>query len=261
MAGIYPWSYTSYRAYPDVQGLYWFNPYVQIGKLYFTGTDGRNYVCSAAVVTTVNASVTWTAGHCVYTPPALGNAGFHTNFLFVPGLWTNIVPYGNWTGRQAWTLAGWQNGLFEYDHGAIYMNRGGPAPGTYLVGQLGSFGFAANLSRQQHFHDTGYPAAAPFDGLHQHVCAAPWAANDLPSSDPANPPTIGIGCDMTGGSSGGPWIVNLAGGWMPSPSYYNLLNGNNSYKYGGVPDKMYGPYFSQGAINLYNAVNALPTPP
>jgi hypothetical protein len=51
-----------------------------------------------------------------------------------------------------------------------------------------------------------------------------------------------IDCDMTGGSSGGGWIV---GGNVHSV---------NSYKYTFDPNSMYGPYHGQGAADLYNAV-------
>ena len=37
--------------------------------------------------------------------------------------------------------------------------------------------------------------------------------------------TIGVGCDMTGGSSGGPWILGLGRG--------NYINGLISYGYDG----------------------------
>jgi hypothetical protein len=64
---------------------------------------------------------------------------------------------------------------------------------------------------------------------------------------PVDPETIGIGCDMTGGSSGGPWIVD----WGTN----NYLNSNVSYGYIGVPDQFYGPYFGDAAQALYDAAS------
>jgi hypothetical protein len=46
---------------------------------------------------------------------------------------------------------------------------------------------------------------------------------------------------MTGGSSGGGWIIQN-----------QYLNGVNSYGYNGQPNRMYGPYFSSQAMALYN---------
>jgi hypothetical protein len=56
---------------------------------------------------------------------------------------------------------------------------------------------------------------------------------------------MGIGCDMTGGSSGG--------GWVTDPSAAGYLNGLNSYKYSNQPNVMYGPYFGDTIKALYEA--------
>ena len=60
----------------------------------------------------------------------------------------------------------------------------------------------------------------------------------------ASPPTIAIGCDMTGGSSGGGWIVNMKDG-------LGTLVSVNSYGYFSQPDAMYGPYQGNAAEKLY----------
>ena len=52
---------------------------------------------------------------------------------------------------------------------------------------------------------------------------------------------IGVGCDMTGGSSGGPWIIKLRRG--------NLLNGITTYGYSAQPGALYGPYFRDNTAN------------
>jgi hypothetical protein len=131
---------------------------------------------------------------------------------------------------------------------------------------VGMLGFMANAAREQHWHLHGYPAGrhAPpsvdpqFTGFHHEICASTWAVNDQPTGTPGtDPPTIGLGCDQTGGTSGGPWIVDLnslavssSGG---APVALNLLNGNNSYRYSGGPpntQRLYGPYFGVGAMVL-----------
>lgn len=241
--GTHPFVYTSYQLHPDVTKLYKLPPFRSVGKLFFTKLVGGNFVCSASVVNAPNRDLVWTAGHCVNDP----GVGFHTNFLFVPARHHGNNPFQTWTPRNAWTLVGWsQNGLLEYDMGALVMNPGGPGGGND-VQALGGLNFIANVNRRQHFHAIGYPAAPPFDGEHHHRCASSWAADDQPSGNPANPMTIGIGCDMTGGSSGGPWVVNYGTD--------NFINSNVSYGYAGVPDEYYGPYFGTGAQNLYNAAS------
>jgi hypothetical protein len=263
MAGDFPFSFTRYRLFPNTDTMYRTYPYRTVGKLFFNIGTSR-FVCSASVVTAANFSVVWTAGHCVFSP----GFGFHSNFLFVPaqrkiGTVPNS-PFGEWTAFTATTLAGWTNGLLEYDHGALVMNRGGLLNST--VGEtVGMLGFMADAPRNQHWHLFGYPQApqAPpsidpqFDGFHQEICASTWAADDQPTGGPADPMTIGVGCDSTGGTSGGPWIVDFnstptttSGG---TPVVLNLLNGNNSYRYGGgAPNslRLFGPYFTTGAIAL-----------
>lgn len=259
--GTFPFSFTRYRLFPDINLVYTTFPYSTIGKLFFTIPGRGNYVCSASSVNSNNRSVVWTAGHCVFTR----GVGWHTNFVFVPARRSFANPFGLWTARQAWTLVGWTNGFFEYDMGALVMNRGGTA-NLHIGNAVGWLGFLANAARQQHWHLHGYPAAPrnlpttppgpQFDGEHHELCAATWSTNDMGWNGPQ---TIGVGCDKTGGTSGGPWTVdfNSVGGFT------NMLNGNNSYRYGGGPPnslRLYGPYFTTGAINLRNAAQAVFVP-
>jgi hypothetical protein len=60
-----------------------------------------------------------------------------------------------------------------------------------------------NAARNQGYSSHGYPAAPPFNGQRLWRCDSPLAYDD----NAANPPTMGIDCDMTGGSSGGGWIA------------------------------------------------------
>jgi V8-like Glu-specific endopeptidase len=256
LEGTYPFSFTRYRVFPDLRQVYKFFPYKVVGKVFFTIPGLGDYMCSGCVVNTTNRSAVWTAGHCVYSPD-VGEGVWHENFIFVPARYNGVDLFGTWTANSLVTLDGWKNGLLEYDQGGAYMNRGGPGAGNHLVGKLGGLGFLANAPREQHWHLDGYPAEVPFDGDHQILCASSWATDDQPTGTPGvDPPTIGIGCDMTGGSSGGPWIVDFSG----IPGVGNLLNGNVSYGYIGVPNELYGPYFSDGAINLYNWLASHPTP-
>src|SRR5207253_1428540 len=107
--GVAPFSYSRYRVFPDQTSMYKLSPYRAIGKLFFSIAGQGDFSCSAAVVSSSNKSVVWTAGHCVYT----AGVGFHSNFSFVPGRRARSSPFGAWTAKQVFTLAGWQNGLFE----------------------------------------------------------------------------------------------------------------------------------------------------
>jgi hypothetical protein len=263
LAGVFPFSYTRYRLFPDLTVTYQTYPYRTVGKLFFT-IGGSAFICSASSVVSQNFSVIWTAGHCVFTP----GFGFHGNFLFVPARRVGANPFGTWTAQTVFTLVGWTAGLFEYDQGAIVANRGGTT-NERIGDRVGSLNFLANAPRMQHWHLFGMPAPdsrfppvnPPFDAEHQEICAAAWATDDLPTGGPADPPTIGVGCDQTGGASGGPWIVDFSGLPTSGEKAFNFLNGNNSYKY-GAPDhlQLYSPYFTAGAINLHTAASNVQVP-
>lgn len=261
--GGFPFSYTRYRLFPDTLTMYKTLPYRTVGKLFFTIPGMGDFVCSGSVVNSDNRAVVWTAGHCVYSP----GIGYHINFLFQPALRAATKPYGSWTVKEPWTLTGWMAGLPEYDHGALVMNL---YKGKKIGNVVGWLGFVANAARGQHWHILGYPQGArdlaqtppgpQFDGKHIEICATAFATTDLPSGNPDLPATNGVGCDQTGGTSGGPWVVDFSGVGGAT----NFLNGNNSYRYNSPnpPEnlKLYSPYFGDGAVNLRNAAQAVPVP-
>jgi hypothetical protein len=197
------------------------------GKVFFTD-DGLNYVCSGTAALSGNKSVVWTAGHCVHD----GASNFHTNWSFVPAYADGSRPYGTWTARALLTTNGWASGGdFSYDNGAAVVSPNGSA----LTDVVGGRNIAFNTARNQQYASHGYPAGAPFNGQRLWVCNSPLIYDDTS----ANPPTMGIDCDMTGGSSGGGWI---AGGGVASV---------NSYGYSTLPNVMFGPYQGSVAQSLY----------
>lgn len=232
----YPYPFTRYEVFTNYNA--W--PYSANGKVFFHNTrDNRNYVCSGTAVNSENKRVVWTAGHCVHG----GQGGnWHDHWVFVPARRDGNNPYGVWTASQLWSLSGWTSSSnVRYDQGAVLINPN--ADGQRLINVVGGQGIMWNFGRDQHFHDFGYPAASPFHGERMVVCTASHAADDNPSG--SGPSTTGIGCDMTGGSSGGGWVVGFPSGY---------LDGLNSYKYSSQPAAMYGPYFGDGTQSLYNAV-------
>jgi hypothetical protein len=198
------------------------------GKVFFTD-DGLNYVCSGTALLSGNKSVVWTAGHCVHD----GSNNFHTNWQFVPAYLDGSAPYGVWTARRLLTTSGWASGEdFSFDNGAAVVNANG---GQALTDVVGGRNPSFNSARNQNYAAHGYPAAPPFNGERLYVCNSPLIYDDTS----ANPPTMGIDCNMTGGSSGGGWI---AGGGVASV---------NSYGYTTLPNVMFGPYQGSVSQSLY----------
>ena len=215
----YPGSYTTYPASTH-------------GKVFFT-LGGVNYVCSGTALNSSNRSVVWTASHCVNEGPG----AYATNWAFVPAYRDGSRPFGTWTARALVTSSAWASqGDISYDVAGAVMNTSG---GSALTDVVGGRGIAFNYNRNQFFTSFGYPAAPPFSGGRLWVCES-----QLQTSDPTtSPQTMGIGCDMTGGSSGGGWVV---GG-----SVYSV----NSYGYRNQRNVMYGPYQGSVAQSVYNTAS------
>jgi hypothetical protein len=203
------------------------------GKVFFT-LGGVDYVCSGTALLSGNKSVVWTAGHCVNEGPG----DFATSWAFVPAYKDGSAPFGVFSATNLYTTSAWGNGGdFSYDEGAAVV---GPANGRSLTDAVGGRGISFSYNRSQHYQSHGYPAAPPFNGERHWICDSTLATSD----NSASPATMGIGCDMTGGSSGGGWIVGS--------NLYSV----NSYGYSNQPNVMYGPYMDSVAQSLYNAASA-----
>jgi len=172
---------------------------------------------------------------------ASGN-NWYTNWIFCPGYLDGHCQLGEWTARQLWSSTGWfNNGDFEYDYGEAVMNTNN---GSTLVDAVGAEGWAYNHPRDQFFHALGYPAEAPFNGERMIECDAPYATDDSPNG--VSPAAMGIGCDMTGGSSGGGWLIQFG-------SARGMVNGHNDYKYDSQPLAMYSPYYGDDWFAVFNS--------
>jgi len=217
------------------------------GKVFFTKSDGRPYVCSATAISSANESVVWTAGHCVSTGGR--GATFHTNWMFVPAYDHGSAPYGKWAARMLYTTQQWaSSGSFRYDFGAVVV---APLPsGETLNYAVGGQGITFNAAPNQRFLELGYPQAPPFDGQSLYYCDTAAAV----LSDPDRvygPQTIGVGCDMTGGASGGGWLIGFdgVGGYVDSVNSYKIVAPASLAQ----PLAMYGPYQGDVAASLFDA--------
>jgi hypothetical protein len=186
------------------------------GKVFFTSNSDVNYVCSGTALTSNNQSVVWTAGHCVNEGPG----AFYHNFLFVPAYRDGAAPYGQFAAPTLLTTSGWQaNGEYGVDVGAAVVGRN--ASSQTLDGAVAERSIVFNSIRNQSYKLFGYPAARKFSGGRLRVCDTAWSMNDTS----ANPDTMGVPCDMTGGSSGGGWVTTSgAVASVISYGYSNLKN-------------------------------------
>ena len=206
------------------------------GKVFFTD-NGVNYVCSGTAIASANESVVWTAGHCVNEGPGV----YYTNWAFVPAYRDNVRPYGTWAARSLHTTTSWRDqGDFSYDLGAAVVSPSGTGSLTDTIG--GGRSLAFNYARSQRYNAFGYPAASPFNGQRLWKCDSSLYMSDSSTS----PQTMGIQCNMTGGSSGGGWVVPTDG------RVYSV----NSYGYSNLRNVMFGPYQGDVAEQLFTTAAA-----
>lgn len=214
------------------------------GKVFFT-LDGVNYVCSGSTVKDANSglSLVLTAGHCVEDG---AGGGFASKFVYVPDYerWATKSctsdPGRCFPASRLVTTSAWANaGDFNYDV-AFAVVDGGTLEQTWASQDIGF-----NLARGQTTYAFGYPAAGKYKGNKLIYCSGTVSADRFGSLDQ------GLGCNMTGGSSGGPWFF----AFNPTTAV-GTANSLNSFKYVGDNSTMYGPYFGNYAQATYDAARA-----
>eukprot|EP00048_Salpingoeca_helianthica_P008238 m.120276 g.120276 ORF g.120276 m.120276 type:complete len:448 (+) comp14551_c1_seq1:541-1884(+) len=221
--------YTSSRLIPLSADLSW--PHTTIGVLYFfaaasTGVPNPGFKqCSASVV---GVRVLLTAGHCVHSGKN-GQAGWYSNFLFVPATRDGAEPFGRWTMRNVAVTGTWYSGgggvPNAADYAALVLNDNAGVPVGARVGWLG---MALGVVSPNLITQFGYPCNIDNCAKMHRV--------DTSSSVFGGNNCYQYGSDMTGGASGGPWIQNfgLPGSGQPAPWYsgrtlVNAVVGVTSY--------------------------------
>jgi hypothetical protein len=210
-------------------------PLSTVGKIFFTTGTGQNSMCSGTAVVSQNHSVVDTAGHCLYM-----FGGWSRNVIFCPLYDTGNTPYGCWAARDLEVPSDWINAKpndYHHDFGIAIVAPNSQGNVTDVVGGIG---WAYNQPVNSPFFAYGYPAAYPFDGQTRQSCEN--ASGTLQQHGEGN--VISIPCDMTGGSSGGPWFVQIRGTWY--------LNGHNDFINRLQPNRMFSPYYDDTWYTLYD---------
>ncbi|MEU8839581.1 peptidase [Streptomyces roseus] len=203
------------------------------GRVFFTFGD-RTASCSGDSITSANGSTVITAGHCVKY-----QGTWHTNWIFVPGYENGNAPYGQWSATKTFATDQWAASEdMNMDVGLAVV---APLNGQKLSQAVGAQGILFNGGYNKKMYSFGFPAAAPYDGTKLVYCSGNTGKDFLLTKD------HGLGCNMTGGSSGGPWFqdFNEATGLGTQVSV-------NSFGYTFLPNRMFGPYFGDEAKAAYD---------
>ncbi|HEY9880157.1 MAG TPA: trypsin-like serine protease [Leptolyngbyaceae cyanobacterium] len=227
------------------------NPYAITGKLYmaFGGTT-YNYICSASMI---GKSLLLTAAHCVHDY-GKGSAGWATKVKFVPAKNDSSEPYGSFESTQFLIPSSYFNGTDTCTQVGVVCNNdialvalGNNSSGKQagdLVGWYGygwdGYSYAVPVSSFQSafgnkqfaaITQLGYPGS--FDsGLKMQATTSYGAF-----SGSGNLKNTWLASAMTGGSSGGPWLVNFGtnatGGTYGTSNSRNVVVGVTSWGYTG----------------------------
>ena len=201
-----------------------------IGKLYIRkGTS--TYVCSGSVIASFNGDTLLTAGHCVWDSD---KQTWASDLMFVPAYSDGSEPYGPWVWRTVAAMQGWtQNQDFNYDVAVVLVAT--TREREHIQDLTGSLGMTRNLPQEAHTDAYGYPLNI-HRGEELASCSDEATAANIPDFNGMRLP-----CNMTGGSSGGPWTQNN-----------DQQTSVNSFGIVGLDDVMFGPYFGDAVWNLWN---------
>lgn len=237
-----------------------FYPYRAAGKLFFN-IGASTFVCSASLV---KRGVVVTAAHCL----ADFGGSFYTNWRFVPAYNNGAAPFGTWTAANAFVMTSYLNGtdscavsgvVCQNDVGVIVLR---PQSGAYAGARTGWLGygwngFGFNPSNLALISQLGYPVALDGGKLMERTDSQAYVDGSLSNNSV-------IGSLQTGGSSGGPWPVNLGlapalnGTSFGAEATHNVVVGVTSWGYVSTAIKEQGasPFTSGNIVPLVNAACA-----
>jgi hypothetical protein len=227
------------------------------GKVYFT-MGGSNYICSGAVVANdgrTTHSIVQTAAHCAYDEKMKAFASF---WMFIPEFDTKPTytcantQHGCWTAQALVVHKGYADAggfntqAMQHDFAFAVVGAGGHKT-DQLDGEVASFPLStASLPAGSFVYAFGYPAAQKYKGNDLVYCAGSIFEDSWNALL-----TWGMACEMTGGSSGGPWFSGFK-------DKTGTLHSLNSYGYSGVKN-MYGPKFNTKTDAVWNAARSATT--
>jgi hypothetical protein len=211
-------------------------PYRQFGRV-MVRLDGVDYYCSATVVLSGPQDLVSTAAHCVYDNET---GRFFDKLAFVPAYRNGAAPYGVFAAVDAFVTA------------ATHASRRPNLSVDYAFFEtalpveqsVGGHELAVDQIPEQKYKAFGFPADRPFNGQRLWKCKSGLVRRDDRAAGPGPAPLV-IVCDMTAGSSGGGWIVDV------NAFKVGRLVSLVSYGFRGAPELTGGPYFDGRVAELY----------
>ncbi|WP_432143269.1 trypsin-like serine peptidase [Streptomyces sp. bgisy084] len=166
-----------------------------VGRLFFVNANGADTWCTATAVKSANRSAVMTAAHCVRRGSSPANT--HIAMVFVPAYSKGKMPYGAFAVRTAVTPRNWENDSTD-DLSTLVVDA--DRSGRKLTDVVGGQDIAFNRPVGGTISAFGYSATRPQLGEELLHCVGTAKKKDGVQAIP---------CDMTGGSSGGPWLADF----------------------------------------------------
>lgn len=209
-------------------------PLGTVGRVFFS-MNGQDYLCSAATVRSANRDLVVTSGHCAKN----GSGDWAENWVFVPAYRDGGGPHGGFAARRMFVPDQWSTGADDgYDVAMVAL---APSGGKHVADVTGANEIAFGRPRGQQVYTFGYPSYERYDGRRLAYCSG------RPTDDPYGETRAqGLRCDLTQGSSGGPWMTSFD----PATGTGTIVS-VSSFKYADEERVMYGPYFGDAVRKLY----------
>jgi V8-like Glu-specific endopeptidase len=227
----------------------WYSQNTGIGRVFIS--DGTNlYGCSGVVG---GHNYIWTAGHCCYSSGVQ-----FTWYKFQPNYCNNYNPtlqatgvYSPWSTGNDWTR--------DY---CILTFPAQSFPAAQYSSQYAKLRQIANSKvSTTTYTSEGYPivptSTKAFNGEYDNTCQSSNACRDTSITPTLDYQPVGIACDDTEGSSGGPWIVACSKRTDP-----RCITGVNSYAYpdtvnGGLLPWVYSSHFNAATKTFCQGISGI----
>ncbi|MEI5101203.1 peptidase [Streptomyces sp. PmtG] len=203
-----------------------------VGRLFFVNANGADTWCTATAVKSANRSAVMTAAHCVRR----GSSPYNTNttMVFAPAYHNGKTPYGAFAVRTVASPRSWETDSTN-DVSALTVDA--DKNGKKLTDVVGGQAIAFNRPVGGAVSSFGYSATRPQRGERLLRCVGTAKKEHGQQFIP---------CDMSGGSSGGPWLADFN-----ATTGKGVLVSVNSSLDSLTPTKMYGEVLRTTAKKVY----------
>ncbi len=217
----------SFAAVPDTTQ----PPFTAVGRVFLKVGNFAGF-CSGTAINSASRRLVLTAGHCLYSIlPGHRIPSLARYFDFVPNYSIGQAPFGEFIGRKAFLPRPWLRSINEnFDMAAVLTEPN--ASGVNVADAVGGgIPIATDRARDQEYQVLGYPGA---NRKRMQECDARFSGDDRLTYPLGGPPSLGVGCYMGEGASGGPWLINEGTEVGGITTYGHIKNFTHTF----------GPYFS-----------------